>query len=390
MLAVPLLPRACEPRVSLGSSNQPFSLGVEEEYQIVDPHTRALRARASRILRGARPALGEEVQPELHLSQIETASPVCASLAEVRAEVTRLRRELIEAAECEDSRIVAAGTHPFSRPEDQPITPKARYRKIHADYQALARDLVIFGCHVHVGIDDPEAAVQVLNRARVWLAPLLALSANSPFWQGEDTGYASFRTELWSQWPTAGQPGLFSSRAEYEELLQALVACGALEDATKIYWDIRLPQRIPTIEFRVTDVCATVDEAVMIAGLVRALVWSCYEEARRDTPYCGGRPELIRAAHWRAARYGLSAELVDVRGQRTVPARELVNELMESVRPGLEWAGDWDEVSALVRETLARGTGAARQREVYERYGRLEDVVDFLVAETRRDLAGEA
>ena len=361
-----------------------FTLGVEEEYQIVNPETRALQPRSARVLQAAQRALGEEVQPELRLSQIETASPVCRTLAEVRAELVRLRRELIQAAARDGHRIAAAGTHPFSDPEAQPFTPKERYWGIAADYQALARELVIFGCHVHVGLDDPDAGLQVMNRARIWLGPLLALSANSPFWMGTDTGYASFRTEVWTRWPMAGQPGLFTSHAEYEALLKTLVDTGVIEDETKIYWDIRLPRRVPTVEFRVTDVCLTINEAVMVAGLVRGLAHTCHEQARREEPYCAARSELLRAAQWRAARFGLTGELIDIRAGRSVPARELVEELLQFARPGLEAAGDWVEVSTLVREVLERGSGAERQREVYRRTERLEDVVDFILAETEK------
>jgi len=370
--------------------DQCFTIGIEEEYQIINPETRELRPRADRVLHAAQEALGDEVQRELHLSQIETASPVCRTLADVRAELVRLRGEVIAAAARNGDRIAAAGTHPFSHPGDQPVTPKSRYQGILSTYQALAHELVIFGCHVHVGLDDPEAAVQVMNRARLWLAPLLALGSNSPFWIGQDTGYASFRAELWARWPMAGQPGVFASRTEYDALVETLVAAGAIEDASKIYWDLRLPARVPTVEFRVTDVCLTIDEAVMIAGLARALTRTCYEDAMRDAPFPPARPELLRAAHWRAARYGLTEQLIDVAAARCVSAPELIDSLLGFVRPALEEAGDWDEVSAIVRQTLERGTGAERQRAAYQRRGRIEDVVDFVLEETARGTGIEA
>jgi glutamate---cysteine ligase / carboxylate-amine ligase len=257
-----------------------------------------------------------------------------------------------------------------------------RYRGIVAVYQQLAWELVIFGCHVHVGLDDTEGAIQVLNRSRVWLAPLLALSANSPFWMGEDSGYDSFRTELWGRWPMAGQPHLFESREEHDTLVQALIDTGAIQDASRIYWDIRIPKHVPTVEFRVTDVCLTIDEAVMVAGLVRGIARTCCEAAQRNEPFPAARPELLRAAHWRAARYGLSGELIDVEACRSVPAEEVIESMLRFARPGMEASGDWEEVSALVVETLARGNGATRQREVFQRTGRLEDVVDFIVQET--------
>lgn len=361
-----------------------WTLGVEEEYQIVDIATRELRPHSTQLLPRVEPALGDDVQPELYQTQIETTSQVCATLGEVRAEVVRLRRALLASAARDGYGIAAAGTHPFSRAEPQPITPKPRYEGIAKEFQQLVDELIIFGCHVHVGLDDREGAIQVLNRVRPWLAPLLALSANSPFWQGRDTGYASYRTELWQRLPMAGPPQSFASRAEHDALIRALVATGSIEDATKIYWDLRLSERFPTIEFRVTDVCMSVDEAIMIAGLARALARTCYEQSLEDIPFVSIRHELIRAAHWRAARFGLNGTLIDVTAEAEVPARTLIEGLLAFVRPALEAAGDWDEVAALVQATLEHGNGASRQRQVYRRSGRIEAVVDLILEETAR------
>ena len=364
------------------TQGEDFTIGVEEEYQIVDVDTRGLRPRALRILPGARAAVGDQVTPELYLSQIEIGTPVCKTLAEVRAELTRLRREVNAAAEQEGSRIAAAGTHPFSHWEDQEITPRRRYAGIAEEYEQLAREHLIYGCHVHVGVKDREVAIQVMNRARLWLTPLLALAANSPYWLGDDTGYASFRTEIWRRWPMAGTPHEFGSRSEYDALVESLVATGSVGDATKIYWDLRPSARFETLEFRVTDVCLTVDEAVMIAGLARALTRTCYGQAVRDEPHARVRPELLHAAGWRAARYGLGADLIDVEQGRAVAAREVVERLLARLRDALEEDQAWDEVSELVRATLGRGNGATRQREAFARSGRLEGVVDFIVGQT--------
>lgn len=367
-------------------TSEEFTLGVEEEYQIVDPETRRLRPRALTVLHDAEKDLGDHVQTEFHASQIEIATPVCRTLADVREQLRQSRRAVMDAAAKDGGRIVSAATHPISRSEDQPVTPKARYQDMAKDYRQLAEELVIFGCHVHVSLGDPEAAIGVLNRARPWLATLLALSASSPFWAGADTGYASYRTELWIRWPMAGPPTHFASRAEHDALIQALAATGSISDETKIYWDVRLPKRVPTIEFRIADALPTVDEAVMLAGLVRGLVRTCYQQTLQDEPFAPPRPELLRAAHWRAARYGLEGELVDTFAQKSVPAPELVQSLLARVRPALEEIGDWDEVSALVADTLKHGNGAMRQRRVYEEAGRLENVVDFLLAETARGI----
>jgi carboxylate-amine ligase len=364
------------------TTREEFTVGVEEEYQIINARTRELHSRQEQIMPEAEERIGDSVTPELYLSQIEIGTPVCRTLADVRAEIVRLRREVIAAAENQGNHIAAAGTHPFSHWEDQQLTPKARYVGIEQDYQQLAREQLIFGCHVHVGIRDREAAIKVMNRARPWLAVLLALSANSPYWLGADTGYASFRTQLWRRWPMAGTPQIFASRAEYDELVEALVATESISDATKIYWDTRPSARFETLEFRVTDVCMTVDEAVMVAGLAQALARTCYADALRDSPIDHARPELLRAAKWRAARYGLDADLIDVETKRAVPALELVEKLLAFLRPVLEEHQEWDEIQALVRETCARGTGAARQRAAYAQANRYEDVVDLIVAET--------
>jgi carboxylate-amine ligase len=364
-----------------------FTIGVEEEYQIIDLKTRELHSRAEHILKKARATVGDEVTPELFLSQIEIGTPVCRTLEEIRRELVRLRGEVIAAAERSGNGIAAAATHPFSHWEDQQLTPKARYIGIAQDYQQLAREQLIFGCHVHVGISDREAAIAVMNRARPWLAIMLALAANSPFWLGVDTGYASFRTELWRRWPMAGTPQVFDSRNEYDRLVEALIKTGSIEDGTKIYWDVRPSARFETLEFRITDVCLTVDEAVMTAALARSLVRTCYAQAVRDEPVQYVRPELLRSAKWRAARYGLDADLIDVEAQSARPAGEMVEKFLELVRPSLEEHGEWEETSALVRETIERGNGASRQRATYVRSGNFNDVVDFMLAETRKGTA---
>jgi carboxylate-amine ligase len=366
------------------TQTEEFTLGVEEEYQIIDVKTRELHPHSLRILPRAQAAVGEQVTPELYLSQIEIGTPVCRSLAEVRAELTRLRREVNAAAEREGCRIAAAGTHPFSHWEAQQVTPRRRYVGIVEEYEQLAREHLIYGCHVHVGIRDREAAVQVMNHARLWLAPLLALAANSPFWLGQDTGYASYRTEIWRRWPMAGTPLEFRSRSEYDWLVESLVATGSVGDATKIYWDVRPSARFETLEFRVTDVCLTVDEAVMIAGLVRATARDCYGRAVRGERPVPVRPELLRAAKWRAARYGLDAELIDVERVVSVAAHDLVERLLARLRGALEEDGAWEEVSELVGATLRRGNGAARQRAAFARGSSVDEVVDLIIAETVR------
>lgn len=363
-----------------------FTIGVEEEYQIVDPHTRELSPDAEQILPLAQEMLGDVVQYELMLSQIEIATPICRTLEDVHSELGRLRQGTIAAAEQFGKRIAAAGTHPISSWQEQQVTPRPRYQQLVRDYQQLVQQQVIFGCHVHIGINDREAALQVLNRARLWLPVLLALTANSPFWQQKDTRYASYRTPLWWASPPSGPPSMFASRADYEELVQTLVTTKSVVDVTRVYWDIRLPERFNTIEFRVMDVCMTLDEAVMVAGLVRALVQTCYKQAMNNEPIPDVHNELLRAASWQAARYGLDVDLIDIWEKRAVPARLLLESFLEFVRPALEAEGAWERVASSMQRVMQHGNGAARQRAVYGRTGNMQDVVDFIIAETAKDL----
>jgi glutamate---cysteine ligase / carboxylate-amine ligase len=360
-----------------------FTMGVEEEYQIVDPVTRKLAQRQQRVL-PAEEALGEAVQPELQLSMIEVATPVCTTLADVREAVVAVRKDVIDAAKANGSRIAAAGTHPFSPWSDQPITPKPRYRGIASEFGQIARDrhLRLPRSRRHPRARDRAGRPQPGARAAL---PAARTAANSPFWLGEDTGYASYRTEVWSRWPLSGPPLPFASKAEYDATIAGLVDVGIIEDETKIYWDVRPSERFPTVEFRVTDVCTTVNEAVMIAGLVRALARTAYREHVAEAPYETVRHEVLRAAHWQAARFSLDGELIDAERRRKVPAKELVEGYLAGLREALEEAGDYDEVSSLVRDILKDGNGATRQRAVFARSGKLDDVVDYIIEQTEKN-----
>jgi carboxylate-amine ligase len=361
-----------------------FTFGVEEEYQIIDPTTRNLCSNAEFVLTEAQKLLGSTAQPEIHLAQIEVATPVCSTLVELREKLCQLRKGIITAAARYNKHIAAAGSHPFSHWSAQVITPRARYQALERDYQQLAREQSIFGCHVHVGIESHAMALQVINRARIWLSCLLALTSNSPFWWGTDTGYMSYRHLIWARWPQAGPPPGFASLNEYEALMQALVTTRSIEDRTKLYWDMRISERFPTVEVRIMDVCTTIDEAVMIAGIVRALVRTCYEQVKRGEPAIPAQQELLRISHWHAARYGLEANLIDVRSERAIPALQLIEDFLDFLRPALERQGDWHEITMLVNKVIQQGIGASRQRNVYKQTGRLEDVVDFIVAETAK------
>ena len=364
------------------SSRPSFTVGVEEEYLLVDAATGDLRPRAPAVLPAATEALGDQVQPELSMSQIEVETAVCQTLDEVRAELGRLRKEVIDAAEPAGALVVASGSHPFGDWRTQATTPKSRYLDLNHTFRLLAWELLISGCHVHVGVEDPEDAIGVIDRCRPWLPTLLALTGNSPFWQATDSGYCSYRTQIFDRIPVTGVPPVLGTRSEYDRLVGELVATGSMADATRLYWDVRPSARFPTVEFRVCDVCLTVDEAVMAAGLVRSLVRTCHAQAVGGEPVPAVRSEVVRSARWRASRDGLGGELFDLTTCRARPATEVVDTLLTFLRPDLEDAGEWDEISALVAQTVARGTGAARQRDVFKRSGSMVDLVHWLAAET--------
>ena len=342
----------------------PFTVGVEEEYLLVDRETLALRPRGERVHHTAERELGEQVALELNLSQLEVGTAVCRTLDDTRRELVRLRNSVISAAAEEDTAVVASGTHPFSDWLGQVTTPKPRYQRLEDDYQQLAREQLICGCHVHVCIPDAEAAIQIMNAVRPWLAVLAALSANSPFWQGVDTGYASSRGQLFGRWPLCGTPDYVESRAAFDRIVDELLAVGAMPDPSYLYWDVRPSSRYRTLEFRVGDVCQTVDEAVMVAGLARSLCRSAaWELAQGATPDHYQR-ELLDAARWTACRYGLEADLIDPAERKRRPAAEMVERLLDHLRGDLERHGEWDEVSATVAWVLSEGNGATRQRRL--------------------------
>ncbi|MEM6838514.1 MAG: carboxylate-amine ligase [Cyanobacteria bacterium P01_C01_bin.120] len=362
-----------------------FTIGVEEEYQIINPHTRELASKSSKLIDvNQQNEQAQDLLYELHSCQVEIATGICETLADVRRELMQARQSALAAAQENGLTIAAAGTHPFSQWQNQNITYKDRYRSLNTELQQIIREMVIFGCHVHVGIVDREAAVEVVNRSRQWLPTLLALTANSPFWLGNDTGYHSYRMELWCRLPTAGPPPHCQNHDDYRALIQQLIDTGITNDPTKIYWDIRLSEQFPTVEFRVADVCGTIDEAVMFAGIVRALAQTCYQDYRDQKPYPDIRSELVRAAMWQAARYGAGGELIDFAALSPIAALDSIQALMDYIRPALTVHNDWDIVNQQVQRIVTEGNSAQRQRQVYEATGSHEAIVDYLVEQTIR------
>jgi glutamate---cysteine ligase / carboxylate-amine ligase len=357
----------------------PRTLGAEEEFHLVDLKTRRLTARAPELLA----QLTGDYVAELQRCVVETNTRVVDSLEGLLDELVRHRRVLAGTAAELGMGVVAAGAVPLAVPAEMRVTKTPRYRQMLADYQLLAREQLICGTQVHVGVDDRNEAVVVGHRVAAYLPTLLALSASSPFASdGSDTGYASMRTLVWQRWPTTGLAAPVQSAEEYDRLVDDLVASGVITDAGMVYFDVRPATSAPTLELRVCDSCPSVDTVVLIAGLFRALVEREVEAARAGTRAMILSPALGRAALWRAARSGLEGELVDVSGPVSRPASEVVTELVDALRPQLEHSGDWDAVSELSRQALIVGTSSARQRRALRRRGRLTDVVDQLIAET--------
>ena len=357
------------------------TVGVEEEYHLVDATTYAL-ADAPQVVEEARQLLGADAQGEISTSQLEIATPVSTSLSQVRAHLVRLRRGADEAAQRHGCRILAAGTHPTASWLEQRMTPEPRYQEILVRLGHLARQQLIAGQHVHVSVPDAELAVHVLDRLRPDLPVLLALSGSSPFWEGADTLYASYRTMWFSRFPVTGSQEVLRTKQAYDALVADLVASGVVDDASHLYWDARVSTKYPTVELRIADISPRLDDAVLQAGLARSLVRVAAAEAVAGTPFAEPRPELVKAARWGAARYGLEDRLLDLRTVQRQPAADVVRALLARLREDLEGSGDWDEVSWLAEQALGRGTSAAEQRRTAEQTGDLSLVSRQLVEQT--------
>ncbi|HEY6532509.1 MAG TPA: glutamate--cysteine ligase [Acidimicrobiales bacterium] len=362
---------------------QPMTFGVEEEFLVIDADDGELVPRSKELLPEARLVLGDEVSPELNLCQIEVGTPVCRRTDELRDHLVRLRRGLSLSGADLGLQIAATGTHPFSSWTDQEVDHSSdRFSRIEDVYRIVARQQVICGCHVHVGIDDPDLAIQVMNHVRPHLGALLSLSANSPFWHGIDTGYDSYRLQVWERWPTAGLPPELEDRAAYDELVERLENVEAIEDATFLYWHVRPSVQYPTLEFRIGDVCLHVDDTVAYAALIRGLAWSTAQEILTGTPAPLPEPDVMLSSIWRAGRYGLSEELLSPVDWELKPAVDVLSETLDHCRPGLEAHGDWDLVREWVARTLRDGNGAARQRQTFERDGDPRSVIGRIARET--------
>jgi carboxylate-amine ligase len=356
-----------------------MAVGVEEEFHTVDLETHRLLPRADSLLQQLP---SDRFGAELQRSVVETNSRPFLRLTDLAEDLAALRRGVVAAAEPLGLGIVAAGTVPVVDLDALKVTPDPRYENMLEEYQALAREQLICGAQVHVEVGDRDLAVAAAHRVGPWLPALLAISASSPYWLGSDTGYASYRTLLWSRWPTTGPMGSFASAREYDRLLDGLVRSGVISDQGMIYFDVRPSAHLPTVELRVCDACPRVEDVVLLAGLFRALVGRELDAIVSGAPALPVRTELVRAATWRAARSGLGGELVDPAGGTPVPAPAFIRRLLTELRPELERTGDWELVAELAEAALSRSGSAARQRVAFARGGP-GDVVELLLAETR-------
>ncbi|MGW7004729.1 carboxylate-amine ligase [Streptomyces sp. NPDC054933] len=357
-------------------------MGVEEEYLLVDPATRDVAATSAMVVKRAALDLGDAVTSELGLVQLETHTPPCAEHAELFRHLRESRAAVAAAAAAEGLGVVATGASVLGGAVPQQITQKPRYRAQLEIYRALVDEHVICASQVHTCVPDREQAVLVSNHLRPWLPALIAMSANSPFHEGRDTRYASWRWLHWQRWPVSGPPPYFHSLREHDELVDALEEGGALADRRTIFWDIRLSTRYPTLEVRVCDMPVTAEESALLGAVIRALVVTAVRSVERGDPGPDLPTPLLRAACWRAARDELKAAGIDpCTGRATAPG-SLVDALLRHIRPALEELGDEQAVIDGLRRLRAVGPGAVRQRAAYARRGRLTDVVDFLLAQT--------
>jgi carboxylate-amine ligase len=358
-----------------------LTIGIEEEYQIIDPQSRELKSYITEILSGDSMIL-DEVKPELHQSMVEIGSRVCRTPQELRGELVRLRGMVMDLAGKNGLVIAAAGTHPFSCWTKQEITPLERYIGVRQDLQDLAQQLLIFGTHIHIGIEDRDFMIEAMNVSRYLLPHVLALSTSSPFWQARRTGLKSYRSIVFRNFPRTGVPPILESYSDYEELLGVLVNTGCVPDGSKIWWDARPHHAYPTLEFRVCDVCTRVEEAVCLASILQAIIAKIWKLRRDNLTFRLHSSALVEENKWRAVRFGLDGNLIDFGKEREQPARELITEMLEwFVDDVVDELGSRREVEYAF-EIMRGGTSADRQLATYDRTGDLRGVVDRVVSET--------
>jgi glutamate---cysteine ligase / carboxylate-amine ligase len=362
-----------------------FTLGIEEEFQIVDPANRELRSHVSEILEEGKMLLGEQVKPEMIQSMIEVGTGVCKDISEARADITNLRSVLSNLTRKKGLEIVAAGTHPFSHWQDQRIFENTRFDSIVEENQIIARSLLTFGLHVHVGIADPERAIQIMNAIRYLLPHVLALSTSSPFWLGVNTGLKSYRSEVFARFPRTGIPDYFESHGSFERYVELLVKTGCIDDGKKIYWDVRPHPYFSTLEFRICDVPTRVDDTIAIAALLQAMVAKVNKLLDQNLTFRLHHKMLIEENKWRAVRYGLDGKMIDFGKRTEVSVRDLIRELLEFVDDVSDDLRSRKEIRH-IQTILNRGTSADDQLRVWRETGDMNAVVDRLIEMTMENV----
>jgi glutamate---cysteine ligase / carboxylate-amine ligase len=363
-----------------------FTLGIEEEFQVVDPVTRELKSHIHELFAEGEKRLKDEIKREMHDPVIEIGTPICRNIAEARREITRLRTEIRTLVRESGLRIAAAGTHPISHWANVPITSNARYDQIVYELQMLARANLIFGLHVHVAIEDHETRIQVMNAARYFLPHVFALSVNSPFWCAQDTGWKSYRAKVFERFPRTGFPDHFRTASEYDEYVQMLVQTNCIDNPKKIWWDVRPHPFFPTLEYRVCDVPMRIDETICFAALFQAITVKLYRIYSRNMGWRLYRKSLLNENKARAARYGIQGKLIDFGKGIEVPFAELLDELLEFVDDVVDELGSRNEVY-YAREIMKNGTGADKQQAAYAERKDLRDVVDLIIRETEHGIS---
>jgi carboxylate-amine ligase len=367
------------------STFEQFTLGIEEEFQIVDPKTRELRSHVSEILEEGKMLLGEKVKPEMIQSMIEVGTGICKDIQEARTDITNLRSILSNLVRKQGLEIVAAGTHPFSRWQDQKIFENARYELIVEENQMIARSLLTFGLHVHVGIADPERAIHIMNAVRYMLPHVLALSTSSPFWLGVHTGLKSYRSEVFARFPRTGIPDHFESYSSFQHYVTLLIETGCIDDGKKIYWDVRPHPFFPTLEFRICDIPTRVDDTIAIAALFQALVAKVNKLLDQNLTFRSNHRMLIEENKWRAVRYGLDGKMIDFGKGKEVPVRDLICELLEFVDDVIDDLRSRREIRH-IHTILERGTSSDEQLRIWRETDDLKAVVDGLIERTMENV----
>jgi len=359
-----------------------LTVGIEEEYMTIDPVTRDLRSHIqAEMIEKGKILLREHVKPELHQSVVEVGTRVCHNIKEAKQELVNLRRHMIGLAKENGLRLAAAATHPFADWREQEIYPDERYKVIVEDMQLVARANLIFGLHVHIGVEDREAAIHLMNTARYFLPHILALSTNSPFWVGMNTGLKSYRCKVFDKFPRTNIPDYFPSWGEYESFISLLVKTHCIDNAKKIWWDIRPHPFFHTLEFRMCDLPTRYEETIALAALIQATIAKLYKLYSANQGFRLYRRALIMENKWRAARYGVEGKLIDFGKQIEVPLRDLMQEYLEFVDDVVDELGCREEVS-YVRKILEMGSGADRQLRVFNETRDLKRVVDYIIEET--------